>query len=177
MSSPVAQVINYHSERPSGKYNWRALEVWCPGCRMAHRMNLTPTEDEQIPKRSDGTDEHFWTWNGDLEAPTVTPSILCFSSIHKCSGEHFPIVCPNPEECDQTAHLVLRAGEMTDRGETVAPRTLCHNSPHTLDQPFGNCHSYLVAGSWEFLPDSAHVLAGQRSPMVPLPAEWIIVDD
>ncbi|HEY1179325.1 MAG TPA: DUF6527 family protein [Phytomonospora sp.] len=37
------------------------LYLWCPGCRELHWVTFGP----------DG-----WTWNGDLERPTISPSIL-----------------------------------------------------------------------------------------------------
>lgn len=37
-----------------------ALIFWCPGCKMLHSF--------QIGR---------WRWNGDLEKPSLTPSLLC----------------------------------------------------------------------------------------------------
>ena len=39
------------------------LYLWCPGCRDVHFVNGAPHPDG-------------WTWNGDLERPTISPSIL-----------------------------------------------------------------------------------------------------
>lgn len=36
---------------------------WCPGCDEAHAFTIPP-----------------WTFNGDLEKPTFTPSLLCNQS-------------------------------------------------------------------------------------------------
>lgn len=49
---------------------------------------------------------------------------------------------------------------------------LGHNLPHTVSPAWGNCHSFLRAGRWQFLGDSAHALAGQTVDMVPLP-DWL----
>lgn len=38
------------------------VSFYCPGCGFLHAL---PTEGE-----------HSWQWNGSLEAPTLTPSIL-----------------------------------------------------------------------------------------------------
>jgi hypothetical protein len=41
------------------------LHFWCPGCDQVHGIryaNPTPGPD--------------WGWNGDLESPTITPSVL-----------------------------------------------------------------------------------------------------
>lgn len=35
------------------------------------------------------------------------------------------------------------------------------------------CHSFIVAGQWQFLGDSTHALAGQTVPMVPYPEEYL----
>lgn len=40
----------------------KIAEFFCPGCRMMHRV---PIEGE-----------HAWTFDGDIEAPTLSPSIL-----------------------------------------------------------------------------------------------------
>lgn len=39
------------------------LWLWCPGCSDLHAVNATP-------------DPNGWTWDGDLERPTISPSIL-----------------------------------------------------------------------------------------------------
>lgn len=42
--------------------------VWCPGCDDLHQIGVRG-DDGSVP----GVE---WTWDGDLEAPTVSPSIL-----------------------------------------------------------------------------------------------------
>jgi hypothetical protein len=44
-------------------------EIWwgCPGCEMSHSIPVTRTGEEA--KRN-------WTFNGDVDNPTITPSIL-----------------------------------------------------------------------------------------------------
>lgn len=39
---------------------------WCPGCEYAHGIWVTPQGDK--PR---------WDWNGSLEKPTFSPSVLC----------------------------------------------------------------------------------------------------
>ena len=39
----------------------RGLHLWCPGCNAVHSVR---------------TDPPGWTWNGDVEKPTLSPSIL-----------------------------------------------------------------------------------------------------
>lgn len=48
-----------------------------------------------------------------------------------------------------------------------------HMRPHVADPAYGNCHSFLHAGRWQFLSDSGHRLAGQYADMVPLP-DWLL---
>jgi hypothetical protein len=121
----------------------------------------------------------FWEWDGNLEAPTFSPSLLCYSSVHLCEGEHEPAPCPNPETCGATSHAighevdgVLTWSFRNGIPEDAGPQVLGHNPGHTRDPAFGNCHSFLRAGRWEFLGDSAHKLAGQAVDMVPLPTGW-----
>jgi Family of unknown function (DUF6527) len=43
-------------------------EFWCPGCEVSHMITV-----RRAPHRG----EHpKWTWNGNAEQPTYTPSIL-----------------------------------------------------------------------------------------------------
>ncbi|MEY5097591.1 MAG: hypothetical protein RJA36_310 [Pseudomonadota bacterium] len=39
----------------------RGLHLWCPGCDAVHGVT---------------TDPLGWTWNGDVEKPTLSPSLL-----------------------------------------------------------------------------------------------------
>lgn len=43
------------------------LEFYCPGCRGLHRVPVTGERQEHRP---------VWKFNGDLESPTLSPSIL-----------------------------------------------------------------------------------------------------
>lgn len=117
--------------------------------------------------------------DGDLERPTFSPSLLCYSSVHLCQHEYW--VCPTETggECGDTSHWI---GYRLPDGSAIAPKVhhpvpdgalkaLVHSSPHR-DPAWGSCHSFLRVGRWEFLGDSAHQLAGQTVEMVPLPAGW-----
>lgn len=37
----------------------------CPGCKMVHKVYLTKRPDEPV-----------WSWNGSVDKPTISPSIL-----------------------------------------------------------------------------------------------------
>lgn len=92
------------------------LLLWCPGCNQLHGVDFTGPDGVK-PKVE-------WTFDGNLDAPTVSPSLLC----------RWP------------------AGE--DQTEQV-------------------CHSFIVAGQWQFLADCTHALAGQTVPLPDLPA-WVV---
>lgn len=146
MTGPVARIVDMsHGDR-----RWQAVWTWCPGCESLHPFNLAPGDSRGV----------YWQWDGDLERPTFSPSMLVHWSVHLCAGEHGPVPCPNPDSCGQPGHMILD-------GDVRA-----HGTPHTRAEPFGHCHSFLRAGRWEFLSDSAHALAGQTVDMVPLPRGW-----
>lgn len=161
MTLVVARIV----EHTDGRQVW----TWCPGCDSLHPFTI-----ESNGKLNRGT---TWSWDGDLERPTFSPSLLCYSSVHLCEGEHPPVVCQNPD-CPRTGHslgavidgvlLWKFPGGFPDDAERVRG----HQTPHPRDPAFGNCHSFLRAGRWEFLSDSAHALAGQTVDMVPLPDGW-----
>lgn len=83
--------------------------------------------------------------------------------------------CPG---CDHAHRIVVDApnGWTWDGNEaapTVSPSILIHShktfdaNHEVVDTP--QCHSFVVAGQWQFLGDSTHALAGQTVPMVPFP--------
>jgi hypothetical protein len=145
----------------------RSVWTWCPGCDRLHPFRLAPGNERGV----------FWEWDGDLERPTFSPSLLCYSSVHLCEGEHEPVVCEDPN-CESRTHTL---GAIVD-GVLLwkfpggfpegAEQVRAHQAPHTREPAFGPCHSFLRAGRWEFLSDSAHHLAGQTVDMVPLPEAW-----
>lgn len=156
MTSPrpvVARAVDFTGDRP-GRQVW----TWCPACDTVHpftvRADPTPAGG---PMLNNG---QVWAWNENLEAPTFSPSLLVHAAVHLCADEHGIEPCPNPRTCGAVGH------PLTDDDEPG------HRTPHTREPAYGDCHSYLVDGVWEFLADSAHHLAGQRVPMVPLPGAW-----
>lgn len=147
----------------------RMLLLWCPGCQSMHAVHV-PGEDGSLPNHV------IWEWNGALdETFTISPSLLCHMSTHLCEGEHGPVVCPNPDSCGATGHLILNDDTTSHRLGQPEPseRILGHGTPHTRDPAWGNCHSFIRNGHWEFLGDCAHSLAGQTVPMVPVP-DWMV---
>lgn len=43
------------------------LWFYCPGCQFAHAYRIAGTPDKPRP---------VWQWNGDLERPTLSPSLM-----------------------------------------------------------------------------------------------------
>lgn len=163
--SPVARLM-------TTKYvdgDVRSVWTWCPGCDRLHPFRLAPGDERGV----------FWEWDGNLESPTFSPSLLCYSSVHLCEGEHAPTECTDAACAERSHALGWRdeAGEVhwsrrNDGHDTEDYDVRGHNPGHTREPAFGPCHSFLKAGRWEFLGDSAHELAGQTVDMVPLPDGW-----
>jgi hypothetical protein len=114
MRAAVRHVIDHGVE-------YDCLAFCCPGCAEADSnsgLHMLPVN----------TTVHSpsWTWDGNLDAPTLEPSILTKSG-------------PDPALSTSV------------------------------------CHSFVRAGSFEFLADSTHSLAGQTVPMPDLPS-WAIED-
>lgn len=55
----------------------KALLLWCPGCEGAGLNGLHRVVVEAGPAHDGGP---LWTWDGNLDAPTVSPSLLCTST-------------------------------------------------------------------------------------------------
>lgn len=69
MTNPVAFVrttMMHGTEAPV----WRTLWMWCPACDIAKGIPV-PGEDGQLP-----VEGPHWEWDGNLERPTLSPSIL-----------------------------------------------------------------------------------------------------
>lgn len=135
---------------PLGRGCW----VWCPGCQDAHKINVVSEDGSKDPIT--------WDWDGNLERPTFSPSILCGHSVHLCPPEYTHTeVCQDPDNCGARGHGLAEDGSRT------------HYLPHAVTPAFGRCHSYIRAGRWEFLDDCAHSLAGKTVDMVSLP-DWLV---
>lgn len=166
MTATVARVIENTDDQ--GNVIIRNVWTWCPGCDSLHPFRVLTVGAQET-----------WEWDGNLESPTFSPSLLCHSSIHLCEGEHDPTICPDKDGCEQANHVIGHEvdGVLTWRfrdgvPDGAGPAVFGHGQPHTREPAFGSCHSFLRAGRWEFLSDSAHHLAGQTVDMVPLPSGW-----
>jgi hypothetical protein len=98
-----------------------SVMFWCPGCKAAHRITYGTGND------------YRWGWNGDVNKPTFTPSVLVRTG-------HYAYDTP-PEKCWCTYNA-----EHPD-----------NPSGYTCQV----CHSFVTNGRIQFLSDCTHALAGQ----------------
>jgi hypothetical protein len=114
-----------------GRLTW-----WCPGCGHAHSIQ---TGAGAGPR---------WTWNGNAERPTFSPSVLVWWE--------------EPANLGDIEALRRDIADAQLRGEgakiPMAPK---------------RCHSFVIDGQMQMLSDCTHALAGQTVPIPPWPqAEW-----
>jgi len=102
----------------------RTAVIWCPGCDREHAL---PVARANRPN---------WFFNGDIDLPTFSPSILVQAGHH----------APGQGEGDCWCNFEARFG-------TPSPFHC------------GICHSFVTAGMIQFLPDSTHALSGQTVPL------------
>lgn len=93
---------------------------WCPGCKEAHQV------------ATGGGPGPRWSFNGNVDRPTFTPSVLIRSG-HFIPGHENECWCKYDAEHPDDAS-----------GFKCAV-----------------CHSFITDGRIQFLPDSTHHLAGQ----------------
>ncbi len=110
--------------------NGKTALWFCPGCRSTHAINLSGNGP-------------LWTWNNDVERPTVSPSVLVRGIRQDMSTE----------ELIEYDH----AAEKLSSEELLA------------DPRFGlRCHVFINDGQIQFLGDCTHDHANKT---VPVP-EW-----
>jgi len=101
----------------------------CPGCGCAHGFQTEPLGPPT------------WSFNGDVERPTVSPSIL------------------------------VQSVEMTEKGRADLDAWLAAGKPIRAKPGFESrptvCHSFVTNGQIQFLGDCTHALAGQTVPLEP----------
>jgi hypothetical protein len=113
------------------------LHYWCQGCKSAHSVKTKGNE--------------AWGWNGDVEKPVFTPSVLITSG-HYVSGYDPKHGC----WCDY-------AREHPEDAENSFACRRCHT--------FIGCNG-AQPGEVIFLGDCTHALAGQVLPLPDLP-KWM----
>ena len=102
---------------------------YCPGCKEGHSIST----EGGAP----------WGFNGNLEAPTFTPSVLLRSG-------HY-----NPDHKGDRCWCTFNAERAASGEEPSFKCTVCH--------------SFVTDGKIQFLADSTHELAGQTVQLPELP--------
>lgn len=95
------------------------MQFWCPGCECAHGVRVFG-------------EKPVWSWNGDIERPTITPSIL--ARYYRATPE---------------------GAAMMLSGEALPPGTDRYPGMDMI------CHSFVTAGKIQFLDDCTHDLRGK----------------
>lgn len=175
MTRPIAQIRTYTYDEVWYK---KIVYVWCPGCESIHPFGVELNQES--PTYSTRRKDPIWNWNGSLESPTFSPSLLVSHTVCVCDPgwKHFEI-CELGDDCEAIGHSYVWVDEMgvvrpCKVGEHHGERLLGHALAH--QKPMGSCHSFVRDGKWEFLTDSAHKLAGQTVPLPPIP-DWWFGDD
>lgn len=160
---------------------YKEVDVYCPGCKHLHNFiveKLNPdfkwSENKELP---------VWGWDGNEVSPTFNPSMLAYSTIHLCEDEDQVNECDKEfEECGHIGHgyawrfpdgSYKRFKVYEEKPDDAVVVVTGPNGPHVRDPAWGNCHSFLREGVWDFLTDCSHELAGRKVPMVPIPDYWI----
>lgn len=113
------------------------LHYWCQGCKSAHTVKIKG--------------ENAWVWNGDVDRPVFTPSVLT------TSGHYVPWHKPG-DDCWCTY--------VREHPEDAEDGFACQR-----------CHTHVGCqgaqpGEVIFLSDCTHALAGQVLPLPDLP-DWM----
>lgn len=107
-----------------------SVSFWCPGCRGMHVVKVNGP--------------NAWEYNGDVNKPTFSPSLLI------ASGHH---------------------SSLYKQGD---PCWCTYNATKPVDEKSfecGVCHSFIRDGMIQFLTDCTHHLSGQTVSIPDLP-EW-----
>lgn len=99
---------------------------WCPGCRDAHGIPIKESPSRKV----------IWGFNGNVEKPTFTPSILARWTRLTAEGERMI-----------KEKIPLAEGQTKYPSEDIV------------------CHSFVTDGMIQFLSDSNHELSGQTVPI------------
>jgi hypothetical protein len=68
------------SVRRDDGVTYEMLWLWCPGCDCAHAITVRADEGFKGP---------VWKWDGNIDAPTVEPSIHCNANDPETSCHSF----------------------------------------------------------------------------------------
>lgn len=106
------------------------IRFYCPGCKTTHHIQHGADSGPN------------WGWNGSLERPTFTPSVLV-------TGTEFTPQGQADFDAWHAAGCPPRNGVKFDSRPAV-------------------CHSFVTDGRIQFLGDCTHALAGQTVDLPPI---------
>jgi hypothetical protein len=96
----MAKVVQTSNQRGEPTGHWM---FWCPGCQTNHSY--------QVPR---------WDWNGDVDRPTFSPSLLVHGSRpHGVTRCHLFVTDGQIQYCADCGHdLAGQTAEMVDMEQT-----------------------------------------------------------
>lgn len=112
------------------------VTYFCQGCDMPHQVRVRQEEPGPV-----------WGWDGNVDAPTFTPSVL--------------VTYDHMSEAGRERGQAFRA----QHGRDPTREELPYDEHHV-------CHTFIRAGMVQFLSDCTHGLAGQTLPLPDLP-DWL----
>lgn len=113
-----------HRQDGDSRFPGERVWFWCPGCETHHAFTTKLADGEP-------TSHPVWDWNGDLESPTFSPSLLVNGSYCMCVKPG----CTKPHAgkgIGHRCHLFLRNGMvqfLTDCSHHLAGQTLPVEEP------------------------------------------------
>lgn len=112
------------------------LIYWCQGCKTHHQI---------VTKKLNGSS---WTWDGNVDNPTFSPSVL------------------------------VTGTDFTEKGEKDFEKWLANGARQPapkFESKNTRCHTFIKDGQVQFLSDCTHALAGQTLALPDLPSDEVIV--
>lgn len=98
----VLKVLNFDHLPNEAERPYLNVVFWCPGCKLTHPYRIVKPGRSEAEVRAIFPNG-CWTWNGDLEKPTFTPSLLCNASYpqYRC---HLFVTAGQIRYCDDCHH-------------------------------------------------------------------------
>ena len=130
----MAQLSKYLRSLEGGR-----LAYWCQGCEGLHQVAVGEGDGPR------------WGYNGNVESPTFTPSVL--------------VTWDEPTNLHNPEKMQLDLAEAQRRREAGEQNVRVPVSGKI-------CHTFITDGIVSFLPDCTHRMAGMTLPLPVLPGEW-----
>lgn len=117
----------YQKDITTRERNW---QFWCPACRSPHRYRVVRGTATQ---RDGKTPAALWTFNGNADKPSFTPSLLYYSTNGKWEGDKW---VEGPKR-STICHLFLTDGVLN----------YCSDCPHEYAGKSVELPEYPIGGS------------------------------